>query len=539
MPESKDVALQGPRLPYFTQLEESLGVDKGQWKVLVETVWPNAKSAEAVMMAIRYCRERQLDPFKRPVHVVPMWNSALNRMVETVWPGISELRTTAFRTGQYAGCDETKWGPPQARTFEGEVDNWERGQKVGTKKISVTVDFPDWAQITVWRMIGGQRVPFHGPKTFWLESYATIGKTDVPNDMWQSRPAGQLEKVAEAAALRKAFPEEIGSEMTMEEMAGRRQDVEVAVERVAQPDLASVAAPPPAPDVETINVNVASTADSLAAVRDRYFKGDVDTHLEPRTPTPTAEDLKPGPWNEDIVDAELNEENPEDVLRELEDVLATATTEDEIISFYREGDFATRLSDSHLKQSDALVLAATSRIKRADPFATPITFRSADEYSTWIDRMVAAVNSRETAGKLKANWEATKSARPAILDQDQNNILRNQVVVTLRPYTAKATEKPQGERSTPEAPPQTPTTETPSRPSVNGTGADPTKEPTTAEEFYAQCASVLKWDDQKKIQDWRMGSESWREKLNIQQAPEWKRKWKIALMDRIEELGGI
>jgi phage recombination protein Bet len=529
MTESKDVALQGPRLPYFTQLEETLGVDKGQWKVLVETVWPNAKSAEAVMMAIRYCRERQLDPFKRPVHVVPMWNSALNRMVETVWPGISELRTTAFRTGQYAGCDETKWGPPQARTFEGEVDNWERGQKVGTKKISVTVDFPDWAQITVWRMIGGQRVPFHGPKTFWLESYATIGKTDVPNDMWQSRPAGQLEKVAEAAALRKAFPEEIGSEMTMEEMAGRRQDVEVAVERVVQPDLASVAAPPPAPDVESVTSVYVPVTPVSTPVMDAITSSVPMAYTRDQVKTMMDEGF----------DRELNEEDPEDVLRELEDVLATATTEDEIISFYREGDFATRLSDSHLKQSDALVLAATSRIKRADPFATPITFRSADEYSTWIDRMVAAVNSRETAGKLKANWEATKSARPAILDQDQNNILRNQVVVTLRPYTAKATEKPQGERSTPEAPPQTPTTETPSRPSVNGTGADPTKEPTTAEEFYAQCASVLKWDDQKKIQDWRMGSESWREKLNIQQAPEWKRKWKIALMDRIEELGGI
>jgi phage recombination protein Bet len=525
MPESKDVALQGPRLPYFTQLEETLGVDKGQWKVLVETVWPNAKSAEAVMMAVRYCRERNLDPFKRPVHVVPMWNSALNRMVETVWPGISELRTTAFRTGQYAGCDETRWGPPHTQEFNGEVDNWENGRKNGTKPVSAKVSFPEWAQVTVWRMIGGQRVPFHGPKTFWLESYATIGKTDVPNDMWQSRPAGQLEKVAEAAALRKAFPEEIGSEMTMEEMAGRRQDVEVAVERVAQPDLASVAAPPPAPDVEQITFTpMASTEGPFEALNPKQEwekTGGVTSH------------------DDGIVDAELNEENPEDVLRELEDTLATASSEDEVNQFYREGEFANRLPDSRLAEAVQIRRDAQIRVDRLDRFKIPESFGSADEYSKWIDRMVAAVNSRETAGKLKANWEATKSARPAILDQDQNNILRNQVVVTLRPYTAKATEKPQGERSTPEAPPQTPTTETPSRPSVNGTGADPTKEPTTAEEFYAQCASVLKWDDQKKIQDWRMGSESWREKLNIQQAPEWKRKWKIALMDRIEELGGI
>jgi phage recombination protein Bet len=529
MAESKDVALQGPRLPYFIQLEEKLGITKGQWKVLVESIWPSAKSPEAVMNAIQYCQERGLDPFKRVVHIVPMWNSAVGdrgAMVETVWPGIAELRTTAFRTGQYAGCDETRWGPEKTETFEGEVDVWKNREKVGTKQISATVTFPEWAQITVYRLVANQRVPFHGPKVFWKEAYASQGKTPVPNEMWQERPSGQLEKVAEAGALRKAFPEEIGNEMTMEEMAGRRQDVEVAVERVVQPDLASVAAPPPAPDVEPVTVISTPVMDAI--------KGNLITNGEMRLQKVERSD-------EDIIDAELNEENPEDVLRELEDVLATASSEEEVRSFYAEGGFEGRLPESHLMAATASYDKALRHVSnlRPDPFSIPNSFSSASDYSRWIDRMVAAVNSRETAGKLKANWEATKSARPAILDQDQNNILRNQVVVTLRPYAAKATEKPQDERSVPEATPQPPTQEAPSRPSVNGTGADPNVEPTTSEEFYAQCAAVLKWDDSKKIQDWRMGSEGWREKLNIQAAPEWKRKWKIALMDRIEELGGI
>jgi phage recombination protein Bet len=518
MAESKDVALQGPRLPYFIQLEEKLGITKGQWKVLVESIWPSAKSPEAVMNAIQYCQERGLDPFKRVVHIVPMWNSAVGdrgAMVETVWPGIAELRTTAFRTGQYAGCDETRWGPERTETFEGEVDVWKNREKIGTKQISATVTFPEWAQITVYRLVAHQRVPFHGPKVFWKEAYASQGKTSVPNEMWQERPSGQLEKVAEAGALRKAFPEEIGNEMTMEEMAGRRQDVEVAVERVAQPDLASVAAPPPAPDVEPVTSVYAPVVPFSTPVMDAI--------------------------KADVIDGELNEENPEDVLMELEDTLATASTVEEVYSFFDEGGFERRVPLSHVVAAIKVRDAAVDRLlkHKVDPFAIPQSFGSALEYSKWIDRMVAAVNSRETAGKLKANWEATKSARPAILDQDQNNILRNQVVVTLRPYAAKATEKPQDERSAPEAPPQPTTPETPSRPSVNGTGADPTKEPTTAEEFYAQCAAVLKWEDKKKIQDWRMGSEGWREKLNIQAAPEWKRKWKIALMDRIEELGGV
>ena len=39
--------------------------------------------------------------------------------------------------------------------------------------------------------------------------------------MWASRPVGQLEKCAEAGALRRAFPEEIGNDLTAEEMEGQ------------------------------------------------------------------------------------------------------------------------------------------------------------------------------------------------------------------------------------------------------------------------------------------------------------------------------
>ena len=38
--------------------------------------------------------------------------------------------------------------------------------------------------------------------------------------MWLKRPRGQIEKCAEAAALRSAYPEEIGNEYVPEEMAG-------------------------------------------------------------------------------------------------------------------------------------------------------------------------------------------------------------------------------------------------------------------------------------------------------------------------------
>ncbi|MDD0937104.1 recombinase RecT, partial [Xylella fastidiosa subsp. multiplex] len=44
--------------------------------------------------------------------------------------------------------------------------------------------------------------------------------------MWQKRPFGQLEKCAEALALRKAFPEAVGAQPTAEEMDAGRHTIE-------------------------------------------------------------------------------------------------------------------------------------------------------------------------------------------------------------------------------------------------------------------------------------------------------------------------
>lgn len=205
-----------PRLPFHPAIEERLGVSPGEWKVLVEAVFPSAKSADAVVMAINYCAARKLDIFKRVVHIVPVWDSKAQREVETVWPGIAEHRTTAMRTRQYAGCDEIEFGPEVTEDFEWETE-W-RGAK---QERRATVTYPSWARLTVYKFgPGGVRYAVPGPKVFWKEECAT-NKQGVPNDMWRKRPHGQVEKVAEAFSLRRAFPEELGDEPTAEEMHGR------------------------------------------------------------------------------------------------------------------------------------------------------------------------------------------------------------------------------------------------------------------------------------------------------------------------------
>jgi phage recombination protein Bet len=138
-----------------------------------------------------------------------MWSSAAKNgaggMVDKIWPGIGELRTTATRTKSYAGRDATIYGPTVTGTYGG-----------------VDVEHPEWCEVVVYRIVGGHRVAFHGPRVYWRETYATKKHdSDVPNSMWLSRPFGQIEKCGEAAAIRAAFPEEAGNEYTADEMEGK------------------------------------------------------------------------------------------------------------------------------------------------------------------------------------------------------------------------------------------------------------------------------------------------------------------------------
>jgi len=207
--------LPAVRLPAPAAALTELGLDVGTWKVLTESIFPSAKTPEGVLLAVRYCQARKLDIMRRPVHVVPMWSKALGREVETVWPGIAEVQTTAARTGQWAGMDAPRFGPDKTRTFRGRV----RGED-GWQDIEVTITFPAWCEVTVYRVVQGTRCPFT-ETVWWEETYSRAGgaRSEVPTDMWVKRPHGQLLKCAKAASLRAAFPEE--ADYTAEEMEGK------------------------------------------------------------------------------------------------------------------------------------------------------------------------------------------------------------------------------------------------------------------------------------------------------------------------------
>jgi phage recombination protein Bet len=182
------------------------GIDSATWSALKNSLYTGAKD-ESILMVLDYCKAGKLDPMQKPVHIVPMSvkNAATGRYEykDVIMPGIGLYRIQAARSDKYAGVSEP-----------------EHGEDVETTLGGVKITYPKWCKITVKKLINGVVVDFTA-KEYWIENYASVGKTATPNTMWAKRPYGQLAKCAEAQALRKAFPEFVSHHPTAEEMEGK------------------------------------------------------------------------------------------------------------------------------------------------------------------------------------------------------------------------------------------------------------------------------------------------------------------------------
>jgi len=200
--------------PQLPQPVARRGINEPQWRTLVNNLYPGA-DVNSVLMVWDYCVARKLDPLKKPCHIVPMLvkDSKSGDYIwrDVVMPGIYEYRTTATRTGLYLGHSKPVYGP--------EVD-W-----LGVKA-------PEWCEITVyrWNNEAGQRAEYPVQLKF-AECAATkkdkkTGEYFV-NDRWSKAPQQMLTKCAEAAALREAFPDELGGTHTADEMEGQIEPITV------------------------------------------------------------------------------------------------------------------------------------------------------------------------------------------------------------------------------------------------------------------------------------------------------------------------
>lgn len=182
------------------------GVNEAQWRTLCNSLYPGAK-AQSVLMVIDYCAARRLDPLKKPCHIVPMEVKTGDgyEWRDVVMPGIYELRTTAQRTGEYIGHAKPEYGPDA---------------------LHMGVMAPAWCEFTVYRWNSRAQVRSEFPVRVLFAEVVAVTKDRKTqewkaNARWSKAPVQMLTKCAEAAALREAFPDEIGGEHTVEEMEGQ------------------------------------------------------------------------------------------------------------------------------------------------------------------------------------------------------------------------------------------------------------------------------------------------------------------------------
>lgn len=149
----------------------------------------NPRAQADLIYFLQVAKTTGLNPFTKQIYAIYRWNSRAGKETMSIQAGIDGLRAVAERTGLYAGSDEG------VIVFDED----------GKTPISATV--------TVYKLnkITGERMPTTATAR-WSE-YAPS-----PLDgFWKNMPIGQLEKCAEAKALRKAFPN-IAQVYTPEEM---------------------------------------------------------------------------------------------------------------------------------------------------------------------------------------------------------------------------------------------------------------------------------------------------------------------------------
>jgi phage recombination protein Bet len=204
---------------------EDFGYTPEELRIIKEQVARDLTDAE-FRYFLYVASQKRLNPLKKQIYAVKRNDRRLNRQVMTIQTGIEGYRIIADRTGRYAPSDrEPVW-----------VED--KGQIV---------------RCTVWvkKLVGGT---WHEvPGTVYWSEFVQKDRDGNPTDFWRRMGHNQIAKCAEAHALRKAFPDDLGDIYTTEEMqqADSAVDVTPAVSALPQPRRKSEAKPveqfPPEP----------------------------------------------------------------------------------------------------------------------------------------------------------------------------------------------------------------------------------------------------------------------------------------------------
>lgn len=150
-------------------------------ELIKRTIAKDATDDE-LKLFLHQCKRTQLDPMTRQIYFMKRSGKV------SIQTSIDGFRVIAERSGDYAGQDE----PIFAKDENGEM----------------------FCKVTVYRFRNDVRYPAAVGVAYWKEYCPQAGQ----DFMWKKMPHTMLSKVAEALALRKAYPQDLSGLYTGDEM---------------------------------------------------------------------------------------------------------------------------------------------------------------------------------------------------------------------------------------------------------------------------------------------------------------------------------